>query len=88
MHLIAQFTQKRIIPLINPDLSVLNATELAQIDEIISKYWDKNAEWMTNRSHWDLPREATPNEWDVISYWLVMYRDEVYAVSNRDDDDD
>jgi len=32
------FTQKRIIPLINPDLSVLNAEELAQIDEIISKY--------------------------------------------------
>lgn len=82
------FTQKRIIPLINPDLSVLNAEELAQIDEIISKYWDKNAEWMTNWSHGDIPWDATPNEWDVISYWLVMYRDEVYAVSNREDDDD
>lgn len=82
------YTQKRIIPLISPDLTVLSAEELAQIDEIITKYWDKNAEWMTNRSHGDLPWDATPNEWDVISYWLVMYRDEVYAVSNREDDDD
>jgi hypothetical protein len=43
---------------------------------------------MTNWSHGDIPWDATPNEWDVISYWLVMYRDEVYAVSNREDDDD
>jgi len=82
------YTQKRIIPLISPDLAVLSAEELAQIDEIITKYWDKNAEWMTNRSHGDLPWRATEKEWDIISYWLSMYRDEVYAVSNREDDND
>ena len=42
---------------------------------------------MTNRSHWDMPWRATEREGDIISYWLSMYRDEVYAVSNREDDD-
>ena len=82
-----EFKQKRIIPLIEPDLSVLNAVELDQINEIIGKYGDKSAEWISNRSHGDLPWRAIEKDGDIIPYGLVMYRDEVYSVSNRDDDD-
>ena len=82
------FSQIRLIPLINPDLSVFNAEEIFQINEIINKYSDKSAEWMTNWSHWDMPWKATENIWDEISYWLVMYRDQVYAVSDWEDEED
>jgi hypothetical protein len=43
---------------------------------------------MTNWSHWDMPWKATENIWDEISYWLVMYRDPVYAVSDWEDEED
>lgn len=82
------FKQIRLIPLISSDLSVFNAQELAQINEIIHKYSDKSADWLTNRSHWDMPWKATPNLWDKISYWLCMYRDNIYAVSEWEDDED
>jgi transcriptional regulator with XRE-family HTH domain len=83
-----QYMQQRIIPLVSPDLTAVNGQEMVEIDEVIKKYGDWNAEKLSERSHGDMPRKATKKEGGVISYGLVGYRDEIYAVTQRDGDDD
>jgi hypothetical protein len=55
------YKQQRILPLIVPDLSVLNATEIQDIDEVIAKYADKSADRLSDFSHGDMPYKATKN---------------------------
>lgn len=80
------YKQQRILPLALPDLKVLNATEIQDIDEVIAKYADKNADWLSDRSHGDMPYKATKNIGDTISYGLVGYRDPIYCVTEWKDD--
>jgi len=80
------YKQQRILPLEAPDLSVLNATEIQDIDEVISRYADKSADRLSEWSHGDMPFKATKNVWETISYGLSHYRDPIYCVSERKDD--
>lgn len=81
------YTQHRILPLQASDLSVVSALELQDIDEVLAKYSDKNADRLSERSHGDMPYKATKNIWEVISYGLVAYRDDFYSVSEWEDED-
>lgn len=81
------YVQQRIIPLTTPDMSIFSASELIEIDDVITKYADKNADRLRDRSHNDMPYKATKNIWDTISYGLVTYRDSLYSVSERRDED-
>jgi hypothetical protein len=46
-----QYTQQKIMPLVEPDLSMLNGQELAELDYVIDKYGDWNAEKLSEWSH-------------------------------------
>lgn len=81
------YTQQKIIPLVTPDMNVLSAIEIAEIDAVINNYSDKSADRLSERSHNDMPYKATKNIWDTISYGLVTYRDSLYSVSERKDAD-
>ncbi|MFA5748026.1 MAG: type II toxin-antitoxin system antitoxin SocA domain-containing protein [Candidatus Absconditabacterales bacterium] len=81
------YTQQRIIPLIAPDISIFSATEITEMDNVIRDYADKSADRLSDRSHNDMPYKATKNIGDTISYGLVNYRDSLYSVSERKDED-
>lgn len=80
------YTQQRILPLISPDMSIFSAAEIIEIDDVLAKYSDKNADRLSERSHNDMPYKATKNIGDTISYGLVGYRDPMYCVTERVDD--
>jgi len=75
------YNQQRFIPNERPDLSVFSATELAELDSVITKYSDKTGKWLTEFSHGDMPRKATEKIGDEISYGLAHYRESLYSVA-------
>ncbi len=78
-------TQVRFRSMNQPDLSLLNATELAHIDQIICKYGSMNAKQIEALSHVDTPWKATTNN-ENIDYELVFYRDPITSVRIYSDD--
>jgi uncharacterized phage-associated protein len=76
-----QYMQQRIIPLVEPDLSILNGRELAELDYVVGKYGDWNAEKLSEWSHGDLPWKATDNVGEIIHYDFAIYRNALYAVT-------
>lgn len=84
-----QYSQIKILPLVTPDMTVLKGDELAEIDEVISKYGDWNADRLSEWSHGDLPWKATKEMGTVMAYDFAMYRNHLYSVTvGRDDGDD
>jgi uncharacterized phage-associated protein len=54
-------SQKRLVPLRRPDLSALTAEEVAVIDEVIRRFWEKNGTDMSEFAH-ELPAwKSLPN---------------------------
>jgi transcriptional regulator with XRE-family HTH domain len=80
------FRQKKYLPLREPDLSKLNARELATIDDILKKLSDKTAKDISEYSHKDVPWLTTENG-KVIDYESVFYRTPAYSVRSYDDED-
>lgn len=75
------FTQKKAIPLKEPDMSAFNGKQIEVIDRVISEYSDKNGKWLTDYSHEDMPWKATKNLMDTIEYGLVFHRAPSYSVT-------
>ena len=74
------FSQRRYIPLEEKaDLNELKASEKKILDDVIDRFSDKSAKWLSNFSHGDMPWKATAEK-DVIDYELVFYRDPAYSV--------
>lgn len=69
----------KYLPLVNPDLSVLNAKEIKFIDEELEKYASKSAIELSDLSQKDIPWLGT-KEKDVINYEAVFYRTEETSV--------
>jgi len=76
------FPQKKIIPLCEPKLSLLNGDELKIVDKAIQKLSGMSASGVTAYSHEDLPWKAT-KDGEEISYELVFYRDNIYSLKNN-----
>ena len=77
-------TQKKYLPLVPPDLSILSAREIKHIDGVLAHLADKNARDLETYSHGDMPWRATAHG-KAISYELVFYRNEKYSVRDYDE---
>jgi len=75
-------SQTRYIPLKKSDLAQLTAAEKTVLDQVIDRFSDKSATWLSEYSHHDMPWQAT-TEKQIIDYELVFYRTPAYSV--RDD---
>lgn len=77
----------KYLPLIEPDLSLLSARELAHIDKTLEKHSDKSAKELSELSHKDIPW-ISANDKAQIDYEAVFYRNEDTSVREYDDEDD
>jgi hypothetical protein len=75
------FTQKKAIPLKDPDMLGFNGKQIEIIDKVISEYSDKNGKWLTDFSHEDMPWKATKEMMQPIEYGLVFHRSPAYSIS-------
>lgn len=80
-----QHPQKKYLPHRDPDLSLLNATEIKLIDEVINKFSSMNAAMISDYSHQDVPWAVTPTG-QKIDYESVFYRTPTHSVREYPDD--
>lgn len=71
--------QKKYLPLVEPDLSKLSASEKEVIDQVITGLSGLNATAISDHSHKDVPWEIT-KEKEIINYDSVFYRTPPYSV--------
>lgn len=74
-----QYPQTKYIPLREPDLTKLKATEIKIIDEVLQKLADMNASEISEYSHNDVPW-LTTGKGKIIDYESVFYRTLPYSV--------
>lgn len=80
-----KYKQKKYMPRVTPDLSLLTAQELEHINDVIQQLGDKTATELSLRSHQDTPWIATELG-KPISYQLAMYRTPVTSVRTSEDE--
>lgn len=76
----------KYLPLIEPDLSLLSAQELAHIDKILEKHSDKSAKELSDFSYKDVPWISASDK-EQIDYEAAFYRNEDTSVREYDDED-
>ena len=64
----------------------LKEKELEVIDDVIEKLSHMNANQISGYSHGDIPWRAT-NDYEIIKYAYVFYRDPEYTVRDYDESD-
>ena len=80
-----QYSQKRHLPLVPPDLSILSGRETKHIDEVLTRLAHMNAKELEAYSHGDIPWQAAqPGQ--PIDYEAVFYRDAPYSMRRYDDE--
>ncbi len=79
------YPQKRFLPLRKSNLSLFGAHEKEVLDQVIDQLSDRNAKWLSDYSHEDIPWKATGDK-DVIDYELVFYRTSPYSVRDYADE--
>lgn len=67
-------TQKRIIPLREPNLEIFSGKDIAAVDAVIEFLWDKTADDVSEMSHWRAWRITPPGE--LIPYEAAFLSDE------------
>ncbi len=79
------YQQKKYLPLIEPNLDRFSAKELKHIDEVLVRFSDKTATWLSNYSHKDVPWQ-TAEDGEIIDYESVFYRTAETSVRIYDND--
>ena len=79
-----QYPLRKYLPLRNPDLSILNGSEIEVIDDVLCRLSDMTARQISDYSHNDVPW-LTAEEGKVIEYESVFYRTPPYSVREEDD---
>jgi transcriptional regulator with XRE-family HTH domain len=74
-----KYDQKKFLPLVKPDLSLLSGQELELIDNVIERYGDKTANEISDISHQDIPW-AVAEEGENLEYDHVFYRSKNISV--------
>jgi hypothetical protein len=69
-----ELPQKRYIPLVKPDLTLLKASEKEIIDQVVNQLGDFSAKAISDYSHKDMPWKAT-KDGEIIDYELAFYRE-------------
>lgn len=75
--------QKKFLPRVQPDLSVLSAQELELIDDVLDRYSDKSAKQLSDMTHRDMPWQAS-KDGENIDYELAFYRADEFSVRDYD----
>ncbi|MDR0789100.1 MAG: DUF4065 domain-containing protein [Bifidobacteriaceae bacterium] len=78
-------TQKKYLPLIDPDLTKLNAQELYHINEVLNKHSDKTASALSDFSHKDTPWVVSKIN-KPIDYYYANYRTDITSVVDHLDE--
>lgn len=78
------YDQKKFLPLVRADLSVLSAQEKEMIDNVLARYGDKTATELSRISHEDTPWIAAEEGKD-IDYEHVFYRSDALSVREYDE---
>lgn len=81
-----QYPQRKYLPLREPDLSILKASEIKIIDEVLEKLSDMNASQISDYSHNDVPW-LTAEDGGIIDYESVFYRIPPYSVRSYSEED-
>lgn len=81
-----ELTQKRYIPLVKPDLTLLKASEKETIDQVVNQLSDFSAKAISDYSHKDMPWKAT-KDGDIIDYELAFYREPPFSARVYDNDE-
>ena len=74
-----QYPQTKYLPLREPDLTKLKASETKMIDEVLEKFSNMNAVEISDYSHNDVPWLTTENG-KIIDYESVFYRTPAYSI--------
>lgn len=82
-----KYPQRKYLPRRAPDLSVLTALEMKEIDSVLDKLSDMNATEISKYSHEDVPWKTTENG-KVMDYESVFYRTMPYSVRSYTDEQD
>ena len=77
------YTQKKYLPVVKPDLKLLNAAELAMVDSVLDRYSDHSATQLSQLSHEDTPWQMA-EEKENIEYEYAFYRSERFSVREYD----
>ena len=77
------YEQRKFLPHVAPDLSLLNGRELEMIESVLSRYADKSATELSNLSHEDTPWSVAEMG-ENIEYEHVFYRPEKLSVREYD----
>ncbi len=81
-----EYPQTKYLPLIKPDISVLKATEIEVIEDVLKKLSDMSANEISEYSHKDVPWMTT-EDGERIDYESVFYRTMPYSVRTYDEED-
>jgi transcriptional regulator with XRE-family HTH domain len=81
-----QYPQTKYLPLREPDLTKLKASETKMIDEVLEKFSDMNASEISEYSHNDVPW-LTAEKGKIIDYESVFYRTSPYSVRSYSAED-
>lgn len=80
-----QYPQKKYLPKVSPDLSLISGQEIAHIDNVLSRLADKTAKELTSLSHTDNPW-MVKKQGEVLDYESVFYRDALHSVRDNSHD--
>jgi len=73
------YAQKKYLPVVKPNLKLLNAVELEMIDWVLDRYSDHSATHLSELSHEDTPWQMAEDKED-IEYEYAFYRSERFSV--------
>ena len=74
--------QKKFLPRVEPDLSLLNGQEIEMINDVLRRYAEKSATQLSDMSHRDTPWRVA-KEGENLEYEHAFYRPDEFSV--RDD---
>lgn len=77
--------QKKYIPQIKPNLSKLNGSEIAVIDDVVERLSSMNVMAIEDYSHKDIPYKVAEDK-EIIDFETVFYREPSYSVRDYPED--
>ncbi|MGE5342187.1 MAG: type II toxin-antitoxin system antitoxin SocA domain-containing protein [Candidatus Omnitrophota bacterium] len=81
-----KYPQTKYLPLREPDLKYLKASEIEMINDVLNRLSRMNASQISKYSHHDVPWLTAENQ-AVIEYESVFYRTPPYSVRSNSNDD-
>ncbi len=79
-----KFEQKKFLPRVEADLSLLNGRELDMIDDVLKRYADRSARELSDMTHRDMPWQAS-KDGENIDYEFAFYRPDEFSVRNYEE---